>query len=232
MRIRQMFIGGLFLLALADLCAEPAHAQSHVAGTYRCVSFNVGGRGGRCTSPPLMLQANGEYDMSSEHGTYTVEGNQIVLSESKIRGAGHLQDNEIVFEYSYKGLQQTVTYRREAQATPNSLRVPRTTNVVAVSITITFPPTNGSVGWINTANLIPEGGRKEDGYETLAVSDGKHLVKVDFKAVATGRIYTLLVGSGFETRELGKVDLTAATAPVKLSVQAPGDHGSNSQRTN
>jgi hypothetical protein len=49
--------------------------------------------------------------MSSERGTYTVQGEQIVLSASTIRGPGRIQQgNQIVFEYAYQGKQHTVTY--------------------------------------------------------------------------------------------------------------------------
>jgi len=170
-----------------------------------------------------VLQAAGQYQMSSEHGTYSVRNNRIFLSESKIRGAGRLQGgNEIVFEYTYRGLQQTVTYRREAgAAAANATSAAGETRFVPVSITMEFSATDGSVDWINTANLVAEGGAKADSYETLAVTDGKQTVKAYFKAVATGRIYTLLVGSGFETRALAKVDLRNATAPVQLTVRAP-----------
>lgn len=84
-----------------------------LAGTYRCWSFNVGGAGRRCTSPPLVLHPDGTYEMSSERGTYTVEGDDVILSESKIRGRGHLQGgNQIVFEYDFQGLRHRVTYLR------------------------------------------------------------------------------------------------------------------------
>ena len=218
------FLGFLGFLVLL-LYAPAVRAQSGVAGTYRCMSFNVGGRGGRCTSPPLVLQANGQYQMSSEHGTYTVKGNQIVLSESKIRGAGRLHDNEIVFEYTYRGLQQTVTYRREAEAAPPAIghesSDAQQPDYVPVSVTIEFPESDGSPSWVNTAQLVPSSGDKDDTYETLAVTDGKQTVKAYFKAVATERVYTLLVGSGFENRPLARVDLRKTASPVKLTVQVP-----------
>lgn len=222
MHFRRSLARSCLSISVVLLFAPVMRAQSGVAGTYQCVSFNVGGRGGRCTSPPLVLQADGQYQMSSEHGTYAVRNSRIFLSESKIRGAGRLQDNEIVFEYTYRGLPQTATYRREAEAAAaNSTSEPGETRFVPVSFTIEFSATDGSVDWINSANLVPEGGAKEDGYETLAVTDGKQTVKAYFRAVATGRIYTLLVGSGFETRTLAKVDLRKATAPVKLTVWTP-----------
>lgn len=86
-----------------------------MAGTYRCWSFNVSGYGGSCINPPqapLILNADGTYKFSSETGTYSINGGQIVLSESKIRGNGTLleNNNQIRFEYDYKGRHYTITY--------------------------------------------------------------------------------------------------------------------------
>ena len=90
--------------------------NTNLAGTYRCWSENVGGRGGRCAvgAPPLVLNADGTYSMSNEHGTYKVSGDFIILSESKLRGQGHIVGgNQIVFEYDYRNLHHTVTYLRQ-----------------------------------------------------------------------------------------------------------------------
>jgi len=49
--------------------------------------------------------------MSSEKGTYKVQGGSVVLSESKIRGPGKLEaGNHVVFEYDFKGMHHRVTY--------------------------------------------------------------------------------------------------------------------------
>lgn len=95
--------------------ARVAPDASSVAGTYRCRSYNVGGAGGRppVGTPPLVLNADGSYSISSEHGTYTVEGDTLVLSQSKIRGPGKLSGNQVVFEYDYKGLHHVVTYLKQ-----------------------------------------------------------------------------------------------------------------------
>jgi hypothetical protein len=227
MHFRRTLLRSFLSFSIVILFASVLRAQSGIVGTYRCVSFNVGGRGGRCTSPPLVLRADRQYQMSGEHGTYSVRSSRIFLSESRIRGAGRLQGgNEIVFEYIYSGLKQTVTYRREAEAAPpNSRGEPGDTAFVPVSFTMEFPAADGSVGWINSASLMPEGGAKEDSYETLALTDGKQTVRAYFKAVATGRFYTLLVGSGFETRVLARIDLRKATEPVKLTVRVPRTTG-------
>ena len=90
-------------------------ALASAAGTYRCWMFNVGGAGGRCrTSPPIVLRADGSYEESSARGTWTVRGDQVVLSASTVRGPGRLEGgNRIVFEYVYKGQPHRVTYLRQ-----------------------------------------------------------------------------------------------------------------------
>ncbi len=88
-------------------------AAPSIAGNYRCVSYNVSGGGGSCRlAPPLTLNPDGTYRMSSERGAWRVVGDRVHLSESKIRGPGRLaQDNRIIFEYTYRGWQHTITYR-------------------------------------------------------------------------------------------------------------------------
>lgn len=91
--------------------AAPA-ATSGIAGHYRCLSYNVSGGGGSCRlAPPLTLNSDGTYRMSSERGTWRVADGRVHLSGSKIRGPGKLaKDNRIIFEYTYRRWQHTVTY--------------------------------------------------------------------------------------------------------------------------
>ncbi len=86
--------------------------SSLAGGTYRCLSYNVSGGGGSCRlAPPIVLKPDGTYDISGEHGTYEIKGDQIFLSESKIRGPGKIRaGNQLMFEYNYRGMQHTVTY--------------------------------------------------------------------------------------------------------------------------
>jgi hypothetical protein len=115
-RVGAAFGSGEHAGRIEDLIALNRAADTKIAGTYRCWSENVGGRGGRCAvgTPPLVLNTDGTYSMSSEHGTYKVSGDTIILSESKLRGAGHIAGgNQIVFEYDYRGLHHTVAYLRQ-----------------------------------------------------------------------------------------------------------------------
>jgi len=96
---------------LAALLPSVALAQP-VAGVYRCFSYNIDGAGGSCRiTPPLVLNADGTYRMSSEKGTYKLLDGKVVLSESRTRGPGKLEaGNRIVFEYDLNGKRYTVTY--------------------------------------------------------------------------------------------------------------------------
>ncbi|MGQ0708263.1 MAG: hypothetical protein ACT4NV_00780 [Rhodoferax sp.] len=106
--MRRLFLLGLF--GILSALSTPSEAIG--IGAYRCVSFNVGGAGGRCTyAPPIEIRADGTYSESSTTGRYTVRGDQVTFSESTIRGPGQLVDsNTIRFQYSYKGLEHTATY--------------------------------------------------------------------------------------------------------------------------
>ena len=61
-----------------------------------------------------MLRPDGTYEESSARGTYVVQGDRIVFSESKVRGPGRLDGgNKIVFEYTYNNQPHVVTYLRQ-----------------------------------------------------------------------------------------------------------------------
>ena len=107
--------GWALLLSLGALLFCPSlRAQTRIAGTYRCTSTQVGRRTGPCSSPPLVLYADGSYRIWGEEGTYTVRGHWVFLSESKKRGPGRLQrGREIIFQYTYRGKKHTVKFRRE-----------------------------------------------------------------------------------------------------------------------
>ncbi len=195
-------------------------SRQSLAGTYRCWQFNVSGSGGRCTSPALVLRANGTYQIGSERGTYRVSGNTIRLSKSRIRGAGRIEGDgmRIVFQYSYKGRAHTVTYLRRNQANEKEKenRV-APGKPVEVNVTILYPPEDKSGTWVNTAAIIAEG--ETYGPEVLALTDGKQTVTAWFRSVPTGRVYTIYTSTGFERRAVGTVDLrNVGSGPVNKTI--------------
>lgn len=96
---------------------NPVAAPSLV-GSFRCWQYSEDGllnSSGCRLAPPLVLSADGTYTMSSEHGTFTVSGDTINLSESKIRGPGTIKASgqQIYFKYPYNGRTYEVTYLLE-----------------------------------------------------------------------------------------------------------------------
>ncbi len=221
----------LFLM-LAGPFTGPAPAlagAADVAGAYRCWSRNVGGAGGPCrTAPALVLRPDGTYSESSAHGTYLVRGDQLVLSASTVRGAGRLEGNRIVFEYVHNGLHHTVTYLKQAGVDAAPTAAPPSSGRpagVPVEIALRFPPSDGSVGWINSVALVSQGGTT--GPEALGRTDGKHTVLASFRAVEPGHVYTVWVSSGFERRPVGTLDLRATTGAVSSTLDVSATTGAH-----
>jgi hypothetical protein len=205
-------------------------ATSEIAGTYRCVSQNVGGAGGRCTSPPLILNVDGTYQMSSEHGSYRIAGNRLYLSESRLRGAGEISGNELIFEYSYRGLMQTVTYRRQPQSNDSSIFQNQSQNgnaaaSVPVVLKIDFDRPDGWIGWVNTAKLVPLGADSGDTLMGIAVATSRQSLRVSFRTVPTGRRYEVQLGSGTANYAVATLDLRRTQQAVELAISTriPGN---------
>lgn len=208
--------------------------ETRVEGTYRCWSMNVGGRGGKCSATvPLILYPDGTYTFSKEKGTYHVKNQGITLSESRFRGAGKWVDgNKIVFNYTYKGLKQTITYLRRgpapeqknnsAKKTTVVKKEPQTstedngtggwnnTELVAVNVTLEYNKKDSSLGWINTVTLVPKGYKAINAPhrpEALAIWDGNKTINVYFREVMNQKIYQIYTGNGFEGNPVGTIDL-------------------------
>jgi hypothetical protein len=192
--------------------------RATLSGTYRCWSFNVGGRGQKCTSPPIVFNADGSYSMSSEHGTYTVNGDTVVLSQSKIRGPGTLLEDKLQlrFEYSYNGLAQTVTYlKQETKITKPSTA---SAGPVYLDLTIKYSAPYSAIDSITTIELKPQGGGIT--YEALAYATDDQTLKAYYKpargGVPGGEIYDVFAGGV----NVGIVDLRQASGEVARTLQA------------
>ncbi len=213
-------LGAAFFVFAAGM---PSFVRSPAYGTYPCWSFNVGGRGGRCTSPPLVLQKNGTYSMSSERGIFLVKGNKITLSKSTVRGPGTISDDgmQIQFSYMYKGLQQTVTYlRRENASVPGPS--------VLLDLAIHYPSNDASLDYINVIQLIEKEGKDRNVYDAVAYDPDLRTLKAYFKkGVPGGQVYRVITSSGAERREVGMLDLrgvkgeVARTIETKTAVENP-----------
>lgn len=192
--------------------------QGKISGTYRCWSYNVSGGSGNCRiAPPIILNTDGTYSMSSEKGTYKIQGSTITLSQSKIRGPGTIvEGNKIRFEYNYNGLQHTITYLKDAG---DDGKV--SGEEVVVELTLQYDAKDSSLGYIGTVVLVPKGENIETAsYQPTAIAlyDGEKKITASFfkqtNKVKNGRIYEVYTSSGSENRLVGIIDLTNAKGAV------------------
>ncbi|MBI2483316.1 hypothetical protein HYV74_04055 [Candidatus Uhrbacteria bacterium] len=191
----------LFTMPTSAAAAKaPAFTSKFMAGSYRCWSYNVSGGGGSCRlAPPLELKANGTYTMSSERGRFTVRGNQLTLSQSKLRGKGTVSEDgmRILFEYPYNGWQHTVTYLRSTPL-PGS---------VAVELTIRYPEEQGWLDWVSTVALEPTNGSATR-YDGVATAPDRRTIKTTYnRGVMGGLTYRVFVSTGTDRQEVGVLDL-------------------------
>ena len=206
-----LIVGTVVGFFVVSTYAATVYTRTSLAGTYKCWSFNANGRGGKCTNPPLTLNKNGSYTMSSERGTYTIKGNTIALSKSKTRGAGKILEAglQIQFSYTYKGSVHTMTFLRQTPAAAS----------VVLELTIKYP-SEDAMGWVNTVQLIPEG-KKEPTYDALAYNDtkDKKMLKAYWKkGVPGGQVYDVYTGTGTWDELVGKVDLKNVKGTAKRTV--------------
>jgi len=148
--------------ALIGLLLVPGIAAAQVApGTYRCSSYNVSGGGGSCrTMPPLVLHPDGTYQFSSTTGNWTVRGDKLLLSESKLWGPGAIVGQDTIrFEYEYRGWQHVVTWicqgcasANAATAAARSGHAPAAGSLVGISLTLEF---DTSVGGVSGFTIVP-----------------------------------------------------------------------------
>jgi len=113
-------IAYFFALVIACIVvANPASAQRRLDGTYVCRAASVDGKTATCSSPPLVFNTDGSYQILTQHGTYKIiQGRWLVLSHSTKDGKAQiLSRREIVFEFVAGGIKHRVVYRRRYEDT-------------------------------------------------------------------------------------------------------------------
>jgi len=198
-----------------------------LAGTYRCWSFNVGGRGGVCTNPPLVLNQNGTYTLSSEKGKITIKDQSIILSQSKFRGPGILTDDgmQIQFKYKYKGLQQTVTYLRAATAEKSG-------KLVFLELTVKYLKEQGWLDWVSTVELEAIGGNDKTIYTALGWGQDGRSVKGNFKTGVPGGVeYSVFLNTGTDRVLVGKIDLKKKSGEAKETLRVKEEPKQEKEKT-
>lgn len=113
----------LVLIGLSLVASPSSRAQSVVAGRYVCSEAKIAGKSVTCTSPPLVLNSDGSYQLRGLEGHYSVRGQWLVLSRTKIPSRGELQTgHRIIFRYRDHGkLCEIVFERRRADLGDSSL---------------------------------------------------------------------------------------------------------------
>ena len=148
-----------------------------------------------------------------------------------------------MFDYTYQRLRYTVTYLLERGVPVAELRggsgadkhpswerdnTVRANRRVTVDLTLRFPRSDGSVGWIATVILIPEGQlpqRPAKYLEQDAILDRSTwsvLARFDppLNSVPTGAIYDVWINTGTEKRRIGKVDLQNVSGDISIAIDA------------
>lgn len=211
--------------------SKPVTSTQDISGSYRCYSYNVsGGGGGDCRLfAPIVLNKDGTYSVSSEKGIYTVQGELVTLSESKLRGVGKLLGGtQLRFEYDYNGWHHVVTYLKEGGSANTSQD---TVSEVAVQLILEYPSKESGLSGIVTVELVPEGSDvKTASYKPTAIAqyDGdKRIIGSFYKATnmpQTGKKYTVYTNTGFAATSVGTLDLTSVKGETTatISVTASG----------
>ncbi|MBI4250193.1 hypothetical protein HY622_01220 [Candidatus Uhrbacteria bacterium] len=209
-----------------DSSKQQAADGKRLSGSYRCWSYNVsGGGGGDCRLfAPIVLNADGTYSMSSEKGTYRIDGTTIYLSESKIRGPGTLSADglQIRFEYDYNSWHHVITYLKEGGSASSQLEGGAE---VPVYMILEYPSKSSSLGTIATVELVPEGQKVETAsYKPTAIPvwDGDKKVTASFhkgtNQPKTGQKYTVYTNYGREATAVGTLDLTKVTKEITVTI--------------
>ncbi len=198
-----------------------------LAGSYRCYSYNVsGGGGGNCRLfAPIILKADGTYSVSSEQGTYRVEGDTIILSESKLRGPGTLlEDNlQMRFEYDYNGWHHVITYLKESLEPTSSPTVSSKNASIEITLHITFPEGDYLADNINTITLVDKESGKQVA-QSLAYAIDRQTLESWFgkrppkEGVSVGRVYNVLGSSGFGDYKVGELDLAGVSDGATVTI--------------
>lgn len=209
----------------APATTQPTKDLSAYAGSYRCWSYNVsGGGGGNCRLfAPIVLNKDGTYSVSSEKGTFTVTGDTIVLSESKLRGPGKLiGGTQIRFEYDYNSWHHTITYLKEGGTTSPS---PSGASEVPVQVILQYPAKDSALNGIVTVELVPEGQNVATAsYKptAIAVWDGDKRVTASFHKATntpqTGKKYTVYTNTGFAATAVGALDLSSVKEELTVTI--------------
>jgi hypothetical protein len=109
--------GALFFLSTS-------HAQTaDLSGRYQCVQVKVQQHVAACTAAPLILKADGRFELRGWEGSYLVNGEWVELSDSLLKARAKIQPgHKISLRYHGKdGMVEMIYERRVAELGKTSL---------------------------------------------------------------------------------------------------------------
>lgn len=233
----------LGLLLVPPYTAARQGADAPAPGTYRCSSYNVSGSGGSCRNmQPLKLNVDGSYQHSSTRGRWSVRGGKLLLSESKLWGAGEILGRDTLrFEYDYRDRRHVVTWVCQgcAVAGPPRLPAPATADgsgptgaPIGVSLILRFDRAIGGVssfvivpvaharGYTHNAPLprgAVQGLARETGPTTVALTTNRD------NRLVSGRRYVVFLSWPRETIPVAVLDLPAVAEDYSATLAATLD---------
>lgn len=113
--MRRHILPAFGVLSLLVFCCSPpsACAQSRIAGSYHCSHALVEGKNTKCTSPPLILNEDGSYQLLGKEGRYSVKGKFVYLDHTSRQRKGELQPGyRIAFQYRDNGKLFEIIFER------------------------------------------------------------------------------------------------------------------------
>lgn len=232
-----------------DEGTKSSYSKKNVAGSFRCWSYNTGSSagGGGITGgeskqsivpstlglgqgcrlfAPIVLKEDGKYEMSKEKGTWKVQGDTVVLSESKIRGPGKILEGgmQIRFEYEYNNSRHIITYLREGE----TKKAQKGQKFIELTAQVHFPEGDYSADSVNTVTLFDKGTGEQAG-ESVAYPLDRSTIESWFSkrppkiGVETEKIYNVFVGSGFGSSKVGEIDLRGVNADITKKIFVKSD---------
>jgi hypothetical protein len=111
---RRIPVGlGTLSLGLLLFFTPSTRAQSRIAGSYHCAHARIEGKSAKCSSPPLILNEDGSYQLLGKEGRYSVKGQWLYLDHTSRQRKGQLQPGyRIAFQYRENGKQCEIIFER------------------------------------------------------------------------------------------------------------------------
>lgn len=113
-RVARSLLRFLPLVALLLILTPVSPAQdANVSGRYQCIQAKMKGKVMACNAAPLILKADGKFELRGWEGNYLVNGQWVELSDSLIKTRAKIEPgHKIVLRYHGKHGFVEVTYER------------------------------------------------------------------------------------------------------------------------